>query len=335
VCYGLGGVKPTCSDANLVLGYLNDEFFAGGEIRLDKEAATRSIEEHIAVPLSLSVTEAAVGMHRLMNVNMASSIREITVQRGFDPRDIPLVCAGGAGPVHAAMIAEELDMTRIIIPRESSIFCAAGMLWSDFKHDYVRSYHTELSVEKLEPVRLHAVLEDMRQQADDTLQSEGISSDRRRYNYTLDLRYFGQYHEVPVEVSRDHLEGPDFAAISNALHGAHNRLYGYDLDSDGTPIELVNVRLAATGVTEKPPIATENFDGTDPGGALKGTRPIFLIAENRFADVNVYDGDKMRNGNSVSGPAVIEQVNTTVIVPAGYTLVSDAYGSFQMTAGSA
>ena len=332
VCYGLGGEKPTCSDANLVLGYLNEGFFAGGEIKLDKKAAAKAIEDHIAKPLGLSVTEAAVGMYRIMNVNMASSIREITVQQGFDPRDIPLVCAGGAGPVHAAMIAEELDMTRILVPRESSIFCAAGMLWSDFKHDYVRSYHVQLTPQTLDPIRFHAAIEDMRAQANTTLQSEGIPEDRRNFKFALDLRYFGQYHEVAVMVDESLLAGPDYAAISTALHKAHNRLYGYDLESDGTIVELVNLRLTAIGTTDKPPMTMEELDGPDAGAALKGKRSIFLIAENQFMDVNVYDGDQLHHGNTISGPAVIEQVNTTIIVPTNYSLVCDGYGSFEMTA---
>lgn len=333
-CYRLGGSKPTCTDANLVLGYLSSEFFAGGEIKLDKEAAARAIKEYIAEPLGISLIQAAVGMYRLMNVNMASGIREITVQRGFDPRDIPLVCAGGAGPVHAAMIAEELDMTRIIIPRESSIFCAAGMLWSDFKHDYVRSYHTEWSLEKLDPDRMRQALDDMRRQADETLLCEGISPQNRRYDYSLDLRYLGQYHEVAVRVEENQLRGPAFEAISKALHHTHNALYGYDLESDGTEIELVNLRLAATGTTVKPPMASEDFGGTDPSAALKGKRPVFLIMEDEFADVSVYDGDQLVHGNQIFGPAVVEQVNTTIIVPTGYRLVCDALGSFELTAGA-
>ncbi len=333
-CYDLGGTMPTCTDANLVLGYLSSKFFAGGEIKLDEKAAAQAIEKHIAEPLGLSIIQAAAGMYRLMNVNMASGIREITVQRGFDPRDIPLVCAGGAGPVHAAKIAEELDMTRIIIPRESSIFCAAGMLWSDFKHDYVRSYHTEWSPEKLLADRLHKALDEMRAQADETLHSEGISSDNRQYDYALDLRYLGQYHEVAVNVKRVQLNEPDFQPISEALHAVHNALYGYDLESDGTAIELVNIRLSAIGETSKPPMTPEDFGGVDPRVALKGKRPVFLPGQNGFADVNVYDGDRLVCGNRILGPAVVEQVNTTVIVPTGYRLVVDTLGSFELTAGA-
>ena len=143
-CYGRGGALPTCSDANLLLGYLNPDYFAGGRIRLDLGAAERTIAEHIARPLGLDTVAAAAGMYRVMNVNMASAIREISVQKGYDLREFPLICAGGAGAIHACMIARELGVARVLVPREASIFCAAGMLRSDLKHDFVRSHAAAL-----------------------------------------------------------------------------------------------------------------------------------------------------------------------------------------------
>ena len=138
-CYGLGGARPTCSDANLVLGYLSADYFAGGRMRLDAAAAEAAIGVHIAAPLGLDVVAAAAGMYRVMNATMASAIREISVERGHDPRGVPLVCAGGAGAIHAAMIARELAIARVLVPREASILCAAGMLRTDLRHDYVRA----------------------------------------------------------------------------------------------------------------------------------------------------------------------------------------------------
>ena len=330
-CYGLGGEKPACSDANLLLGYLNADFFAGGRMALDVDAAKRAIERHVAGPLRLDPVEAAFGMFRVMNVNMASGIREITVQKGFDPRDFPLICAGGAGPIHAAMIAEELEIGRILIPRESSIFCAAGMLRSDLKHDHVRSYHTPFAPDGVDRKRFKAAIAAMERDANRTLEDEGIPADRRRFVHTLDLRYLGQYHEVRVAVGADQLAGPDFGAIATALHRTHNRLYGYDLEADGTAIELVNLRLSATGVTEKPPIARERKAPADPKGARKGAREVFLPHEMTFKAVPVYDGDGLRHGNRIKGPAIVEQINTTVLVPSGYDLDCDAFGSFVMT----
>lgn len=331
-CYALGGELPTCSDANLVLGYLNEDYFAGGAMKLDREAAGNAIETHLARPLGLSLVEAAFGMYRIMNVNMASGIREITIRKGHDPRDFPLICAGGAGPVHACMIARELEITRIIVPRESSIFCAAGMLRSDLKHDYVRSYHVEFSKPALDRQRLRRAIEAMEDEAAAALKAENIPAKRRRNRYALDLRYFGQYHEVAVEVGRGLLDGPDFEAISRAFHRAHNRLYGYDLEADGPTLELVNLRLTAIGVTDKPAIPKEPKRAEDPKAALKGRRPAFLPGEMAYAEIAVYDGDALRHGNRIAGPAIVEQVNTTLFVPGGFALECDAYGSFILNA---
>jgi len=329
-CYGRGGNRPTCSDANLALGYLSADFFAGGGMALDRAAAEAAIESAIAKPLGLDIAQAAFGMFRVMNVNMASGIREITVQKGFDPRDYPLICAGGAGPIHAAMIAEELEIGRILIPRESSIFCAAGMLRSDLKHDYVRSYHTAFDAEGLDQDRFRRAFDEMMREASATLQGEGIAPPRQRFSRALDLRYLGQYHEVRVEVPESELEGPDVPAISERLHQAHNRLYGYDLAADGTGVELVNLRLSATGVTEKPPISREKKSPHDAGSARKGAREVFLPHEGAFGKVDIYDGDALRHGNRIEGPAIVEQVNTTVLLPSGYLLECDEFGSFVM-----
>jgi N-methylhydantoinase A len=333
-CYSRSGTLPTCSDANLVLGYLSAGFFAGGRMKLDRDAAAKAIEREIAQPLGLTLAEAAFGMYRVMNVNMASGIREITVQKGFDPRDFPLICAGGAGPIHAAMIAEELEIGRILVPRESSIFCAAGMLRSDLKHDYVRSYHTPLDAQGLDRDRFQFALRSMLDEANDTLAGEGIAAEARRFAYALDLRYLGQYHEVRVDVPEAELAGPDTGAIAGRLHRTHNRLYGYDLESDGTAIELVNLRLSATGITEKPPIAREPRVEAAADCARKGARPVFLPHEGDFREVTVYDGDRLRHGHRIEGPAIVEQVNTTVLLPGGYGLGCDELGSFVMEKGA-
>ena len=226
VCYGLGGKQPTCSDANLILGYLNADYFAGGKMKLDGAAAREAIYERVAGPLNLSLIEAAYGMFHLMNVNMASAIREISVQKGHDPRDFLMVCAGGAGPIHAAEIARELEISMILVPKESSIFCAAGMLLSDLKHDLVRSYHVPFSREHLDPDRLKSLVLEMEQEGQAKLAAENIPPYRRSCHFSLDLRYAGQYHEVNVETEAGDLTEFNLETIKDAFHAAHNRLYG-------------------------------------------------------------------------------------------------------------
>ena len=330
-CYGLGGSEPTCSDANLILGYLNAEYFAGGKMKLDRFAAEQAIRSKIADPLGMSIEEAAYGMFHVMNVNMASAIREISVQRGYDPREFLLVCAGGAGPIHAAMIAMELEIPRILIPKESSIFCAAGMLLSDLKHDFVGTYHVLLSKESMDEVRLLALVKKLREDGEVVLSKENIPPEDRAFFYSMDLRYVGQYHEVNVAVPHEELLELRLEAIKERFHQEHDRLYGYSLKEEGREIEIVNVRMTAIGTTQKPRFKREAYQGKDPVACLRGQRQVFVPSERSFLSINVYDGDRMGYGHQLKGPAIIEQVNTTIFIPPQYEVECDEYGSYLLT----
>lgn len=325
-CYGLGGELPTCTDADLVLGYLDKDFFAGGKMPLSSEKAERAIKDRIAAPLDMSVEEAAAGMYRVINVNMATGVREVSVKRGHDPREFPLIVAGGAGPVHACMIGLELEIPVMIIPKESSIFCAAGMLMSDLKHNFVRTYSTRL--EDMDSQKFKNLFFEMADEANTLLQSEGISEDAIKLLYSVDLRYIKQYHEVNVGIALKDIEEGNIERIASRFHPEHNRLYGYSLEEQGTPIELINLRLLSLGKTAKPRFSQEEFEGTDPSRAVKKKRMVYLPMKETFAEVPVYDGHKMKCGNRVEGPAVIEQVNTTTFVTPEYNVVCDRYGSY-------
>jgi N-methylhydantoinase A len=327
-CYDLGGELPTCTDADLILGYLDKNFFAGGKIPLNYERAVKAIKEKIATPLSMDVVEAAAGMYRVINVNMASGVREVSVKRGHDPREFPLVVAGGAGPVHACMIAQELEIPVMVIPKESSIFCAAGMLMSDLKHNFVRTYST--FIKKLDKKKLRSLFDVIRKEAFELLRSENIPEDSIQYIYSLDMRYIKQYHEVNVEMTKDELERGDIESVVSRFHPEHNRLYGYSLEEVGTPIELINLRLTSIGKTTKPKFRKEEYDELDPSKALKKKRKVYLPLKGAFEEVPVYDGHRLRYGNRVEGPAVIEQVNTTTIVTPEYNILCDKYGSYTM-----
>jgi N-methylhydantoinase A len=326
-CYGRGGTEPTCTDANLVLGYLSADYFAGGRMRLDAAAARRAIEERIARPLGLSLAQAAHGMLHVINVNMASAIREISVKKGYDPREFPLLCAGGAGPLHAAAIAAELGIRRVIVPRDASIFCASGMLRSDLRHDYVRSCAQTLGARGEGGARVREAAREMLAEADRALAAEGVPRARRRMRFLMDLRYSGQYHEVTVEVPREAVLRADWNAVRERFHDRHDRLYGYCLRQEGTAVELLNVRLAATGITPKPVLAREPRARAEARGALKGRRPAYLPEKKGYREVPVYDGDRLRRGNRLAGPAIIECANTTIVVPAGWRAEYDALGN--------
>jgi len=327
-CYNLGGEFPTCTDADLVLGYLDKDFFAGGRIPLNLNNCQEAILEHIARPLKYDLEEAAAGMYRVINVNMAAAVREVSVKQGFDPRDFPLVVAGGAGPNHACMIALELEIPVMIIPKESSIFCAAGMLRSNLKHDLVSTYVTLL--DDADPTAFKNIFRDMEAEGVKLLKSEGIPDNRIEHIYALDLRYLKQYHEVNVEISSGEIQQFDLNSISARFHKKHNELFGYSLEEEQTPVELINLRIVCIGQTRKPEFKTETFKGPDPSTAFKRKRRAFLPLQKRFEELDVFDGARLGFGNRVVGPAIVEQVNTTTFVTPEYNLLVDKYGSYTM-----
>lgn len=327
-CYDLGGELPTCTDADLVLGYLDKDFFAGGQIPLNLNKSQVAITNHIAKRLNVGLEEAAAGMYSVINVNMAAAVREVSVKQGFDPRDFPLVVAGGAGPNHACMIALELEIPVMIIPKESSIFCAAGMLMSDLKHDFVSTYVTLLY--EMDATIFKNTFRDMRADGVKLLKSEKIPENRIEYICSLDLRYVNQYHEVNIEIRSEEIDQADFDAISTRFHHKHNMLFGYSLEEEQTPVELINLRMVCIGQTQKPQFHLERYRGSDPSEALKKKRTVFLPLQKKYEEINVYDGAKLKFGNQVVGPAIIEQINTTTFVTPEYNLLVDKFGSYTM-----
>ena len=325
-CYGKGGMLPTCTDADLVLGYLDPDFFAGGKIKLDRQAAVDAIEDQVARPLRMSVEDAAAGMYQVINTNMAQGVRETSIKRGFDPREFPLVVAGGAGPLHACMICEELEIPMFIVPRESSIFCAAGMLMSDLQHDFVCSFVS--SLDHVDWNKLDDAVSGMMDEGTSLLERENIPKQRRRFSVNLDCRYVKQYHEVSFPVAVAAIRGADLKVIASLFHVEHKRMYGYSLEVEGAPIELINVRSRAVGVTDKPAYREEPTAGKDVSAALKRERKIHVPEKGTFESVPVYDGHATRHGNRIGGPAIIEQVNTTLLLGASYDCVCDKCGSF-------
>jgi N-methylhydantoinase A len=326
VCYRQGGRLPTTTDANLVLGYLNPDYFAGGRIQLDVEGARQAIDEHIAKPLGLTLEAAAAGMYRIICTNMAQGVREITIKRGSDPREFPMIVAGGAGPLHSCLICSELDIPLQIVPRESSVLCAVGMLMGDLKHDFVRTFISRL--ESVDWQQLRRVVSDMEKEGDDLLGQEGIPRARRQHFVKFDCRYAKQFHEVSVVIPESAIQAGDTAAIARIFHDEHNRLYGYSLEDDSaTYIEMINLRVQSVGITDKPQSRADDFTGPDASAALKGSRPVYVFEEKVSRPVPVYDGGKLRYGNKVVGPAMIEMATTAVFVSADYDCVTDRFGS--------
>jgi N-methylhydantoinase A len=322
----MGGTLPTCTDANVLLGYLNPDFFAGGAIKLDVEKTRELTNKQLANKLELSLLETAVGMFRVINNNMAQGVRAVSVERGYDPREFLFIVAGGAGPIHAGEICQELEIPMFLVPSVASIFCAAGMLLGDLKHDYIRSYITPFSA--IDKRYFLEIFEQLKIMGVDTLKKEGVKEESIEFHPVLDLRYIGQYHEVPLSADWEDIIRYDLETVCQAFHKEHNRLYGYSLEEEGTEIELINVRLRAIGKSVKPKFLTSRMEPVPLETALKGKRLAYIPESNRMEEVPVYDGDAPLYGHLITGPALIEKVNTSIFVSAIYDCKVDNYGSF-------
>ena len=320
ICYGRGGTEPTVTDADLVLGYLGAEDFLGGKFRLDLAAAENAIVEKIARPLGIDMLRAAEGIHRLVNATMADAIRLISIGAGHDPRQCVLVVAGGAGAVHAAAIAAELEIGRLLIPRNASVFCAAGMLLSDLKHDYVRTLSGELG--KIPPEKIHALYREMAEEAVTTLSLEGVGREHIELFYGVDLKYVGQFHEVTIPLSTP---SENFAELKRAFDAQHRRLYSYNLPDQAA--EALHWRLTAVGRTERPS-SERRATSSSRSVASKRRRVVFDCAK---IEVPVFDGAALAPSMTVSGPAIVEEPTTTVVIPLQWELSVNDFGDYEMS----
>ena len=322
LCYGRNGQEPTVTDADLVLGYLGADDFLGGKFRLDFGAARRGIEERIAKPLRIDTERAAEGISRLVNSTMADAIRLVSISEGYDPRQCVLVVAGGAGAVHAAAIARELGIDRLLIPREASVFCASGMLLSDLKHDYVRTLSGELTT--VARAKIQALYREMESEALKTLSEEGMQAADVVLSYAVDLKYVGQFHEVTIAFAS---LSESFADLQKSFEAQHKKLYGYDLP--GQPVEALHWRLTAVGRTEKP----SHSDRRAPKfrEKVRPQRSRNVIFDGRQVMTEVYEGSELSAGSALEGPAIVEEPTTTIVLPPGSSLVVNQYGDYELS----
>ncbi|MFF3571957.1 hydantoinase/oxoprolinase family protein [Nocardia jiangxiensis] len=325
-CYGFGGIEPTVSDSNLVLGYLDPDNFAGGDLSLRVDLAEQAIKSVVADPLGLGVAEAAAGMHRVVNVNMAMGVRAVSVNRGVDPREVPLVVGGGCGPIHAARIAEELGIRMVVIPQASGLFCATGMLLSDFRHDFVHTFLSSLS--DVDQAELAGLLHSLRESGTAALESDGVAEDDHSYEFSLDMRYRGQHREIEVPCTIAEVAS-DLSALRGRFDRLHEALYAHRVPEAVT--EIVNVRARALGLTRKLPLPGEVVGERDASTARVGGRPAYLTETAAYADLPVYDGERLRAGHIVPGPALIDEPTTTLLVPPTFDLSCAANGSKVLT----
>ena len=326
ICYDMGGTSPTCTDANLILGYLNPDFFSGGKIKLNVEDTKKLINDQLAAKLNLSLLETAAGMYRIINTNMAQGVRQVSIEKGYDPREFLFIVAGGAGPIHAGEICRELEIPMFMVPNVSAIFCAAGMLLGDLKHDYIFSYLSPFS--QLDRNIFLKLYEQMMETGRETLKNEGIDKKNVEFCPVLDLRYEGQYHEVQLPVLLDEIMTFDLELIKAKFHKEHHRLFGYSLEEEGTEIDLINVRLRVIGKTKKPKFRNKTENPVSVESAVKEKRQVYIPESNEVKEIAVYNGDVPLNRETIFGPAIIERVNTSIFVSESYDCLIDDYGSF-------
>ena len=322
-CYGLGGATPTITDANLALGRLDPAFFLGGEMTLDAGAARRAIGDRVAAPLGLDPLAAASGIVEIANAHMIGAMRLVSVQRGYDPRDFVLVAFGGAGPLHANALARELGIPTVLVPPSPGIASALGMLATDIRHEFVATRRLRLA--GLAPAALEALFADFVAEGAARLDRDGVPLAERRVLRSADLRYHGQSFELPVTVPPGPLSAADLLRLRDEFHAMHERAYGYAAPDD--PVELVNVRLAAIGVTPKPRRAPLAEGGPSAASGLKGRRNIWFAEAAGFRPTQVLDRGKLLRGNVIDGPAIVEEPDASTLVHPGWTATVDEHGN--------
>jgi N-methylhydantoinase A len=318
-CYGLGGEDPTVTDANLVLGYLNPEGFAAGEMRLDLGRARAAVARRIATPLGLSVEEAAEGIVRVVNATMLRGIRLVSVERGFDPRQFALMCFGGAGPVHAVRLAQELGIPLVVVPESPGVACALGLLMADFRHDYSQTFLRRLT--DLDPAQLDEAYAALEGRATRQMAAEGLAPEAIAFRRSADLRYAGQGYELEVTVPAGPYHASSLTALAEAFGRLHRQQYGYAMAPH--TVEMVNLRLSAVGLRPKPALRAEVSGPPDPADACTGRRRIYM--DGAFLDAPVYARARLRCGMRVDGPAIVEQADSTTVLPPGSWGLVDRY----------
>ena len=321
-CYGLGGSEPTVTDANLLLGRLGADRFLGGEMRLDRDAAERAVVDRIAHPLGLGATAAADGILRIATTKMAHVVRWVTTERGLDAADFVLVAYGGAGPLHAVMVARELGIGRVVIPPAPGHFSALGMLASDQRRDFVNTWFTPLAAASF--AEMEAIFAGMEREGRAGIARSGVAPETVTAARAADMRYVGQEHAVTVALPAELFAAEDRAGIKRAFDAVHEVRYGFA--SPAEPAEIVSLRSAVTGALAKPRPALIAAGGPEPSAtATRGTRPVYFVGAT--IDTPVIDRAALVAGNRLAGPAVIEEYASTTVLFPGDRLTVDRHGN--------
>src|SRR6185295_9427748 len=314
VCYGRGGAIPTVTDAQLVLGYLDPDNFAGGRMKLSKEAAFSAIQS-LGKNIGMSAVECAAGICRIVELHMADVIRKVTVEKGFDPRDFALFAFGGAGPAHAGVFARELGVRKVIVPQRkaASTWCAFGAAAADVLHIFER---TEIMPTPVPATHINRNFEQLEKQAREMMASEGIAAGRQRFEFSLDVRHKGQINEVELLLPWKRVDANYEVSLRRIFVERYEKLYGRGSALAGAQLEIVVCRLRARALMPQPRLArAKKSSSRIPVAAVRKKRDIYWPDLKKKRQTVVYDGERLVSGNSVTGPAIVETADTTVVVP--------------------
>src|SRR6266581_6393155 len=320
VCYGRGGLEPTVTDADLVLGYINPGYFAGGTMTLDGVGAARAITDRVARPLGLSVEEAAWGIHQIVTTNMELATRVVSIERGRDPRALTLVAFGGSGPVHGCRLAQALGIPRVILPAAAGVTAAIGLLAAEVRFDVARTYVRRLDV--VDAAFVSAMYEDMGRQATEVVR-ESSADGTVVVARSADARYVGQGYELTVPVPAGRLDAAALARIRAAFDEIYAARYGYANPME--PVETVTWKLAAVGGAPRVALAKAASDGRD--GGLKGRRRAWFPETRGWTECAVYDRYALAPGARLDGPAIVEERESTSVLPPGTSATVDEYAN--------
>ena len=328
-CYGKGGDEPTVTDAQVALGRLDADKMLGGDLPIDPDLARRAIKEKVGNKLGLSVTDAALGIIRVINSNMALAIRSNSVARGVDPREFSLVPFGGAGPLHGVALAEAVSAREVLVPVAPGITAAMGLLETDMQYEHVRSFITSLTnVDEASVERLNALVEELVADCRRDLENDGVPPERQSFQRVAECRYHGQGFELRAEIPEGRLGSGDIGRIVESFHAQHRLDYGYAFDD--TEVELITVRVIGTDKIEPLRLRPlERANGASYESALLYSRET-TFDDGTTADTPRYDRGQLKAGHRVAGPAVLVQHNSTVLVPPAYAAQVSEYGSLHV-----
>lgn len=325
-CFNLGGTKPTVTDAHLALGRLNPDHFLGSKMKLVPENAVGAITNEITNHVSLSLHKVALGILEIANANMLRALRLVSAVRGYDPREYVLVAFGGAGPLHAAKLAEELDIPAVVVPRSPGVTCALGLLVTDVRHDYMQTCIVPTVGDDLNEIR--NLVSRLKVKAQDDLAADGFLADRSVLGISADLRYRGQAYELTVSAPSQDIDASWAAELTRRFHEFHHTTYGHS--SPDLPVEIVSVRIAASGLVPKPRLQEIEPAATPADDAITGHRPVWFDSTSPHDKCAIYDRYALKAGHRFNGPAIVEEMDSTVVVYPGWRAEVDLFGNLIM-----